>query len=119
MKKTFLLILVVSLAFASSGCIHRRLTIKSDPPDATVYFNGKEKGSTPLEFDFMWYHPTHKVRLEKEGYETLNATESIMAPQHLWIPLDLIAELMPRDVEDHREFSYKLIPVIPEEELTR
>lgn len=114
MRKTLLFILLISLVI-NSGCIHRKLTIKSDPPGATVYFNDKEIGTTPLEFDFMYY-ANHRVRLEKDGYETLKTMERIKTPPRLWIPLDLIAELMPVKVEDYYEFSYELIPKTAEEE---
>ena len=114
MKKILLFIIAISLVF-NSGCIYRKLTIKSDPPGATAYFNDAEVGTTPVEFDFMWYHDSHRIRLEKEGYEILEAREAIMCPPRLWVPLDLIAQIMPKRVEDYRELSYELIPISTEE----
>ena len=114
MKKALFLVLIVILVTASSGCVHRKLTIISDPPGATAYFNHREVGTTPVEFDFMWYHDKHVIMLKKEGYKTFKTTEAIMSPKKLFIPLDLIAQLRPKRVEDYREFSYTLTP-LPEE----
>lgn len=94
----------------SSGCIKRNLYIVSDPPGATVYFNEREVGETPLDYDFIWY-ATHKVRLEKEGYEPLEVLETIKTPPYLWVPLDFFLELIPYNFWDRRELSYILVPL--------
>ena len=114
MRKVILVILVAAFALNASGCIHRQLTIKSDPPGALVYFNEEEIGETPVEFDFVYYDD-HKVELVKEGYEKLKTMELIKCPPYLWIPFDLIAEISPVRVEDYRELSYELIPEKQEE----
>ena len=49
--------LIVTLLFLS-GCVKRNLHIQSDPPGATVYFNEREIGTTPLDYDFM-HHAKH------------------------------------------------------------
>lgn len=116
MRKT-LFFIIISLLLISSGCgqVHRRLTIISDPPGAMAYFNDEEVGLTPVEFDFMWYFDKHRIRLEKEGYETIEVRESIDCPLHLWPPLDLIPHLLPTKIEDHREFSYELTARVVDE----
>jgi len=110
MKKISILLLIIFVSINSSGCLRRSLTIRSNPPGATAYFNDEEVGATPVEFDFMWYHKSHMIRLEKEGFETLRVRESIKPPRHLWVPFDLFAEILPVKVEDYHEFSYKMVP---------
>ena len=110
MKRILLLIVAVVLAVTNSGCVYRKLTIKSTPPGASVYFNDKEIGTTPMEFDFLWYHENHVVRLEKEGYKALETVEAINAPLYLWVPIDFFAEIIPVRIEDYRQLSYKLVP---------
>jgi len=114
MRKVPLVILTLVFALNASGCIHRQLTIKSDPPGAIVYFNEEEIGETPVDFDFIYYD-NHKVTLVKEGYEKFETIEFIKCPPYLWIPLDLIAEILPVTVEDYRELSYELVPEKQEE----
>ncbi len=74
-----------------------------------VYFEDKEVGKTPLQFDFLWYGKRH-IRIEKEGFETLENTENIRAPFFMIIPLDLASEALPITLKDIRSFSYKLVP---------
>ena len=108
-QKVLALFLVLGVVFLS-GCVKRNLYIKSDPAGATVYFNEKEVGETPLDYDFMWY-ALHRVKLEKEGFEPIEEFISIRTPLYLWLPLDLIIHLIPFTFEDNRELSYVLTPM--------
>ena len=91
MLRFALLLLIVC---CSVGCVERRLLITSEPAGALVYLNDQEVGRTPLEVPFTWYG-TYDVRLEREGYETLE-TEQV-AEQPWWEKPgpDLIAEALP------------------------
>src|SRR4051812_21539996 len=42
-------------AFLLSGCVHRVVTVQSDPPGALVYMNEEEIGRTPVSKEFLWY----------------------------------------------------------------
>lgn len=108
LKGPLVIFLLFSLVFLG-GCVKRNLHINSDPPGATVYFNEREIGTTPLDYDFIWY-ATHKIRLEKEGYQPIQALESIKTPLYLWMPLDFFLELTPYVFWDRRELSYTLTP---------
>ena len=94
------------------GCVEQTMKIDSDPPGALVYLNQQEVGRTPLTRDFKWYGD-YDVTLRMEGYETLKTHQKVIAPAWNWVPLDLLAELWPLPVRDHREFSYKLSPLDP------
>ena len=93
-----------------SGCVERTLTIRSNPPGALVTMNDQEVGRTPLSRRFIWYG-YYDVQVRKEGYQTLDATTSIIAPWWQWVPFDFIAELLPLHLEDSQVISYKLKPL--------
>ena len=92
-----------------TGCIHRSLTIRTQPPGASVYVNDTLKGQSPVTCDFLWYG-WHRVKIEKEGYDRLNDHTMLHCPFYLWIPLDVIIELLPLTVHDDRTLSYTLTP---------
>jgi hypothetical protein len=83
------------------------MEVKSDPPGALVYLNQQEVGRTPLTRDFKWYGD-YDVQLRMEGYETLKTHQQVTAPAWNWVPFDLLAELLPFPIKDHRSYSYSL-----------
>ena len=91
----------------TTGCLRRSLTIRTDPPGALVYVNDQLKGTSPITYDFTWYG-WHRVILRKEGYERIEDRKLLRAPFYLWIPLDLVMELVPFPIRDVREWSYAL-----------
>ena len=103
--KTSLALACVGLTFA--GCVHRRLTVTTDPPGALVHLNGQEFGRTPVTRDFTWYG-TYDVQLRKEGYETQKTRGEVIAPWWQWVPFDLFAEMFP--ITDRRALHYTLTP---------
>jgi len=96
----------------SAGCVHRQLTIRSNPPGAELLVNDKPLGVTPHSYDFMWYG-WHRVTLKKAGYEQLDERALIKSPVWLWIPFDLFAELLPFPIHDRKELSYTMTPLTP------
>ena len=102
--------LAALLLLGCAGCVHRQLTIATDPPGAMVYVNDQLKGSTPVTYDFEWYG-WHRLTLRKNGFERLDDRKELRAPCYLWIPFDLAAELLPFPVRDERTWSYTLTPI--------
>ena len=102
---------LVCLTLVTTGCVHRALTIRTDPPGAQVYLNDKLVGVSPTTLDFEWYG-WYRVILRKDGYARLDDHKLLRAPIYLWIPFDLLAELMPFTVRDTRTWSYTLIPSV-------
>ena len=109
-RRTRMSVLLLLVLAVSSGCVHRSLTVRSDPPGAQVFLNDQLRGKTPLTFDFQWYG-THRVTLRKEGFERLDDKRLVRAPVHMWIPLDLLMEAMPFAVRDDRVWDYTLAPI--------
>ena len=102
-------LLLVTACVSSGGCVHRSLTIRTEPPGALVYVNDQFKGNSPVTYDFLWYG-WHRVILRKEGYERLEDRREVRAPAHLWIPFDLAMELAPFRIRDDRTWTYTLTP---------
>ena len=95
--------------------------IRSQPAGAMVYVDDYEKplGATPVATNFTYYG-TRKIRLVKDGYETLTVLQPVSTPWYEIPPLDLISEnLIPGKVRDQRTFCYQLAPqvVVPADQL--
>ena len=103
-----LLILLALAAFFSNGCMHRRLTIRSDPPGAAVQVDGEEVGYTPVSFDYTYYG-TREIRLIKEGYQTLTTPVKLSTPWYQILPLEFVTDNFAlTKINDRREVTYAL-----------
>jgi len=95
------------------------MTIRSNPPGAVVYVDDYEIGTTPVSTDFTYYG-TRKIRLVKDGCETLTVLQPIRAPWYQISPLDFVFEnLLPTEIDDHRVLDYQLSPqmIVPPDQL--
>ena len=92
----------ISIGF--TGCIERRLTIRSDPPGALVIMSGgkmdspsdeHELGATPVSTHYI-YHGTRRITLvDPEGqYETLVTLETIQPLWYEWFPVEFVLEIL-------------------------
>lgn len=105
--------------FAASGCVQRRLLVRTNPPGATVYVDNVEIGKTPTGVNYTYYG-TRQIRIEREGYETINEFVRMRPPFYEIPPLDLVSETMvPVTIVDGRTLDYTLRPltVVPREQL--
>jgi hypothetical protein len=103
----------------TTGCVQRRLTIRSNPPSARVYVGDEEIGTTPVSTDFVYYG-TRKIRLVKDGYETLVVNQPLPTPWYEIPPLDFVSEnLVPGEIRDERVVNYQLVPLqnVPSDQL--
>jgi hypothetical protein len=64
-----------------------------------------------VTYDFMWYG-WHRVMLRKEGFERIEDRKLLRTPAYLWIPFDLVTELLPIPIRDVRVWSYELQPTV-------
>ena len=109
----------VWLIMVSDGCVRRRLTIRSNPPGAVVYVDEQRIGTTPVSTEFTYYG-TRKVRLVKDGYETLSTLHTVRRPWYQIPPLDFVSEnLVGRELRDERVWDFQLQPqeLVPTPEL--
>lgn len=94
----------------ATGCIYRKLTIKTEPPGALIYLNDNLIGESPLSYDFVWY-AWYRVTVRKSGYERIEDRRKLSSPFYFWIPFDLVMEVMPFPITDAHTWSYTLYPV--------
>ena len=102
-------ITVLAVLLLTTGCVRRSLTIRTQPPGAMVYLNDRLMGESPATFDFLWYG-WHRVMLRKDGFERLDDRRTLRCPPYLWIPFDLVLELLPLPIRDTRTWDYTLTP---------
>jgi hypothetical protein len=113
------LTLLVCFVLPASGCVRRRLNVRSNPPGALVYVDNQQIGTTPWGVDFTYYG-TREIRLVKAGYETLTVNQPIPTPWYQIPGIDFISEnLVPTKIRDNRTVTYNLAPqlVVPTPEL--
>lgn len=109
-RRIVLLAAVLPLAIANFGCVHRRVTIRTDPPGAQVVVGGQEIGYSPASFDITWYG-TEEVTLLKDGYENQTQFVKIRRPWYQVPPLDFVTDnFLPFRVKDQHDFTFPLTP---------
>ena len=95
------------------GCVERKLTINTNPSGALVWLNDEEIGTSPVTVEFNWYGD-YKVRISKDGYETLNTHRKLKSPLHDKFPFDFIAEVLwPGQIVDEYEWEFSLATYQP------
>jgi len=99
--------------------VQRRFTIRSNPPGALVSIDDYKIGTTPVSTDFTYYG-TRKIRLVKDGYETLTILQPVPTPWYQMPGLDFVSEnLVPGEIRDERILDYQMQPqvIVPQEQL--
>jgi hypothetical protein len=107
------------LCAGQSGCVQRRLMVRTNPPGALLYVDDYPIGTTPCSASFTYYG-TRKIRLVKDGFETLTVMQDIPAPWYEYTPFDFVAEnFVPGQIHDQRVLDFQLRPqvVVPAEQL--
>lgn len=110
---------VCLLAASQSGCVRRRLTVRTTPPGAQVFVDDQEIGTTPCSAAFTYYG-TRKITVMKEGYRTETLYQRINPPWYELPPLDFVVEnLWPREIRDERVVDVQLVPeeIVPPQRL--
>lgn len=104
------LIVLLCCAIACSGCVRRRLTVRTSPPGALVFVDGQEIGRTPVSTPFIYYG-TRNFRIMKDGFETIDVNQPIPAPWYQIPGIDFFAEnLVPQEIRDERVVDFELVP---------
>jgi hypothetical protein len=122
LRMLFMAIVCLATVVAGSGCVQRRMTIRSSPPGALVYVDDYQIGTTPVSTDFVYYG-TRKIRLVKDGFETLTVRQPFPIPWYEIFPLDFVSEnLWPGEIRDERVVDLAMMPAAatpPEEVVAR
>jgi hypothetical protein len=115
----FLLIFLALTLLLFNGCVRRRMTVRSNPPGATVYLDGKEIGRTPFSTNFDFYGK-REFRVVKQGYETKTVLLPVPAPWYELPGIDFVSEvLLPGKLTDHKYYEFDMKPeqITPTHEL--
>jgi hypothetical protein len=118
LKRCFALALCAA-AFLESGCVYRRVIVRSDPPGARVLLDGQEVGYTPTGIPFTYYG-TRKLTLIKPGFETRTELVTIPPPWYQWVPIDFVSDnFIGMHVADRHDINWQLFPqtVVPLDQL--
>lgn len=109
--KPVLLLLVLLLV--TSGCIRRRLMVRSNPPGASVYVDKQLIGTTPTASSFTYYG-TREIEVVADGFRTEKVLRTISPPWYQIPPFDFFSEtLWPWEVRDERIVDITLLPEQP------
>lgn len=105
-----LLVILLPSFLLVSGCVRRRMTVRTNPPGATVSVDNQVIGTTPAATSFVYYG-TRELRIEKDGYRTETLLRKVNPPWYQLPGLDFISEsLWPGEIRDERIIDVELVP---------
>jgi hypothetical protein len=114
-----LLLALIVATCLSTGCVRRRLTVRTQPAGAQVFVDDQEIGTTPCSSSFVYYG-TRKITLIKDGYRTETLYQKINPPWYQIPPLDFVSEnLLVRELRDERVVDVQMVPqeIVPQARL--
>lgn len=107
---------ITRLLFASclllglTGCVQRRMVVRSQPPGAFVTIDNQPQGYTPLPVPFTYYG-TREIQLEKDGYKTVKVRQQIKPPWYEKFPMGFFSNNFAfREIRDERLLDFQLEP---------
>lgn len=105
-----LIVAIIVLGLLTAGCVERRLTIITEPKGALVTLNDEEIGESPVTVPFQWYGD-YRVRISKDGYQTLVTNQKLKGPWYDYFPFDFFAQIVnPGRTVDEYEWTFELTP---------
>jgi hypothetical protein len=115
-----LLVMAVVIAIANStGCVRKRMTVRTNPSGAMVYIDKQPIGLTPVSTSFTYYG-TRNIEIVRDGYRTERFLRKISPPWYEIPPLDFFSEsLWPFEKRDERVIDAQLTPelIVPNDAL--
>ena len=95
---------------ALTGCVRRRLTVRTDQPGATISVDNQVIGTSTASTPFTYYG-TREVRIEKDNFKTETIRRNIKPPWYQYPVIDVIAEsFWPGEIRDERIIDVQLVP---------
>ena len=115
-RKTLTLIPLLLILLGTTGCVQRRLIIRSQPEGAFVTIDRQPIGLTPLSVPYT-YSGTRDVQLEKDGYQTIKVQQRIDPTWYERFPISLVTEnFWPRELRDERLLDFQMEPKVQVQE---
>lgn len=107
-------VLAIGVLTLNSGCVRRRMTVRTNPPGAVVSVDNQLIGTAPAASSFVYYG-TREIRVAKDGYRTETLKTRINPPWYQYPGLDFITEtLWPWEIRDERIIDVELVPQVLE-----
>lgn len=104
------LLAIVILVTISSGCMQRRMIVRSMPEGAFVTIDGQPIGSTPISIPYT-YAATRDIKLERDGFKTIQVQQRLDPKWYQRFPISLISEnFAGREIRDERVLDFVLEP---------
>ena len=109
MRKALAAVMLLA-GLLTAGCVERKLTIITKPQGALVVLNDEEIGESPVTVPFQWYGD-YRVRISKDGYQTLDTNQKLKGPWYDKFPFDFFAQIVnPNRIVDEYEWTFELTP---------
>jgi PEGA domain len=106
-------ILLLGLTILCTGCVRRRLTVRTNPPNAMVYVDHQPLGRSPVSHSFTYYGTRH-FEIVRDGYRTEKFLRKFNPPWYQYPPLDFVFEnLWPFEKRDERIVDVQMVPDEP------
>lgn len=113
-RVTWVVVLMLGVQATASGCVRRRMTVRTNPPGAVVSVDNQLIGTAPAASSFVYYG-TREIRVEKDGYRTETVKTRINPPWYQYPGLDFITDsLWPWEIRDERIIDIELVPQVLE-----
>lgn len=97
-----------------TGCVRRRMMVRTNPPGATVSVDNQVIGTSPAATPFVYYG-TREFRIERDGYRTETIRRQFHPPWYEFPGLDFISEtLWPGEIRDERIIDVEMVPLTRE-----
>jgi hypothetical protein len=103
----------------STGCLRKRMTVRTNPPGAMVYVDRQYIGLSPVSTNYVYYG-TRNFEVVRDGYRTEKFLRRFNPPWYAIPPLDFVTEtLWPFEKRDERIIDVQMSPdpVVPNEAL--
>jgi hypothetical protein len=110
LKLNCFLLAIVIVVTISSGCMQRRMIVRSAPEGAFVTVDGQPIGSTPISIPYT-YAGTRDIKLERDGFKTIQVQQRLDPKWYQRFPLSLVSEnFAGREIRDERVLDFVLEP---------
>lgn len=106
----WLTLMVCLLTIGLTGCMQRRLIVRSQPEGAFVTIDNQPIGYTPLKVPFTYYG-SRDIQLEKDGFKTIKVRERVRSPWYQKVPFSLVSDnFAGHEIRDERLLDFELEP---------